>query len=353
MSKEYEIVNSTRADEVLSSTEKSKINIDYEILKNKFTKEEQEELEKIDLEMMKNMLAQSADMVRTVEYNWNLSKNRWGLKEDQMKLLYQYNEQHRTPMPENLTDEEKENWDRFNGLNDIPTDEIIKIFGSDHPIMKIETLPDASIEDKRIQDRVKFVVSDFFIWISSLKEYEQIYNAYLKLIEFKELLNIGKLIEVIDKEKDPEKINKMKDSIHLYFYRKYIDFLGEHIKKSEIKRLSNAWNDQETIEYWIQRTRDKLKEMNISSKFILEISQFEKRYLDEKYHKQNNILLMYFMDLVVFHDMNDPKSNERIKATCLIFALDGIIRNTWDSEIKERIMNNILAFEDQFLDRIQ
>ena len=97
------------------------------------------------------------------------------------------------------------------------------------------------------------------------------------------------------------------------------------------------------------KTRNKLRQLKISEKFILEISQFEKRFQSDKYHHQNNIFLLYFMNLIAFSNIDDVKDADRNKVVCIVFAMDRYIRNRWKDDIKQRILGNMIGFQDQFL----
>lgn len=291
-----------------------------------------------------NLLKQVHEMVQIMEEHWTYSKNEFKLTDDHMKKLYQYNETHRTEMPEDISEEEQENWDRFNGLNNIPEEVALEIFGEGHPII--------GIEHTITIDRIKDCVNDFFAWMSAMKEYRQIHDAYLKLIEIEEQKNIEMLKAVAEKETDPEKKAKMEESIALYYNRKYLEFMSEEMNDEAKNRLVKTFSDSNKIEYLLNRTRDKLSQIKVAEKFILEISQFEKRYLEEKYHKASNILLLYFMNLIVYHNMSDSKSIERNKVLCMVFALDGIIRKTFDEENTNKILDNIRAMEDQIIDML-
>lgn len=296
---------------------------------------------------MKNLVAllkQVGEMVKVMETQWASSKEEFKLTDSHMKQLYQYNEEHKQEMPEYLTDEEKESWDHFNGLNDIPEEKVIEIFGEGHPII--------GVMNTQTIDRIKSVTSEFFSWMAILKEYGQINKAYLELIEAQEEDQIAALKEVMNKEEDPEKKKKLSDSIDLYYNRKYLDFLADELTDKEIERLANAFKDEKKIEYWLHRAQDKLKQLKISSKIIAEISQFEKRFLDEKYHNQSNILLLYFLQTVTYAKCSEKNDADRNKVVCMTIMLDSIIRNNTTEEVRTRVLNNIMAFEDQFIEKL-
>ena len=299
-------------------------------------------LNDVSVQQIGQLMKQVEEMVKIMENQWNMSKNEFQLTDTHMKQLYQYNEEHRTEMPEGLTEEEQEKWDRFNGLDNIPEEKVEEIFGEGHPII--------GVMNTQTIDRIKDCVNDFFNWLSAMKEYRQIHDAYLELIEIEEQKNIDQLKVAIEKEEDPEKKAKMQESIDLYYNRKYLDFIAEELDEEDRDRLVHAFGNAKKIEYWLQRSRDKLKQLKVSEKIILEISQFEKRFLPEKYHPCSNMLLLYFMQNVIYSDMHDKNNAGRNKVVCMVFALDGIIRNTWTKENTDHVLDNIMKFLDQFID---
>ena len=339
--KKFQTNDNLKADEILNKAENKPTNNEDKMLK---------ELEGVSDYQIRQMISQAADMVRTLEYNFNVSKSTWKLTNDQVKDLYQYNEQHKAPMPKGLSEEEQRKWDMFNSFDNITYDEAIEILGSDSLIIPDDEVPKEAT-DKRLIDRLKSVTSDFFFWMSSLSEYQSIHNAYLRYIELQEEEHINELRKVADNETDPEKKKKMDEAIDKYYYNKNIEFIKD-ITEEDVNRIIKAFKNGKQIEYWINRCKDKLKSMNISSKFILEISQFEKRFLDEKYHKQDNILLLYFCNIITYSDIGRKEDEGRVKCTCMVFALDGFVRNTLDPKLKEKILNNIIEFEDKFIDKI-
>lgn len=298
----------------------------------------------VSVKQIGQLLKQVSEMVQIMENQWNTSKREFKLTDTHMKQLYQYNEEHRTEMPEGLSDEEQQNWDRFNGLDNIPEEKVLEIFGEGHPII--------GVANSQTIDRIKDCVNDFFSWMASMKEYRQIHDAYLELIEIEEQKNIEQLQEIADNETDPERKAKLEESIKLYYNRKYLEFMADPMDEKDRDRLVKAFNDERKIQYWLQRTRDKLKQIKVAEKFILEISQFEKRYLPEKYHKCSNMILLYFMQTIVYSDMYDKNGSGRNKVVCMVFALDGIVRKTWKDEIADRVMTNLMAMLDQVIDMI-
>lgn len=315
------------------------------------------------------LMKQMRDIMGLMESHWKAAKEEFKLTDTHMKSLYQFNEEHRDPPPEgNDPDESTKGYDQFNGLNKISEEKVLEIFGKGHPIIAhyLNSKPDPEIGgslsvqyDEPVLnmhqvtiDRIKSVVMDFFNWLSARKEYSQIYDGYMRLIEAQEDDNLEALRLAAEKEEDPEKRIKMQESVELYYNRKYLDFLAEPLDEIVLDRLIKAFSDSAKIEYWISRARTRLKQLGISDKVILEISQFEKRFLPEEYHSQSNILLLYFLSVIAYTDAYDKKGDDRVKVVCMVYGLDKFIRNVWDNEIRERIMNNVIAFQEQFMGKL-
>lgn len=340
----------------------------------------------VDEKQLTQLLKTMQEMMGMLEAQWNSTRQEFSLTDTQMKDLYDFNEQNRIPAPEGLDPEkyEEEGYDPFNGLRKLTGADLEVIFGAGHPILidpmkgkikkeinqkqddfikgvpqaddkseeeieKMRQEAEAYVENQIVLDRVSSVMHDFINWMTAIKEYRQVHDAYMELIEYKEEQEMKKLLVIAEACEDPVEKEKMMKAYDLYYNRKYLDFLQEEVPEQTIKRLLSAFTDEKKVAYWIEKTRNKLKQLKISDKFILELSQFEKRFLDEKYHPQSNIFLLYFMSIVMYADTYDKKSTDRSKAVCIVFALDRFIRNTWKDETRERILSNIIAFEDQLL----
>ena len=315
--------------------------------------QEQEEDTKISEENLlsetteKNMVAlmkQVKDVVGVLESVWHATEAEFKLKDHHMKELMAYNSNHLVKPAEDATPEEKENWDPSNGLDSLTEEKVTEIFGEDHPIIGITH----DVTLSRIKDAYK----DFYAWFKSLREYGDIQDAYMDMLEEKENLAVEELKECMEAEEDPQKKDQMRKAIDLYYSHKHLDFLKLPLDKETIDRIVKNYKSEGKVSYWIQRTRDKLKQMKISQKFILEISHFETRFLEEKYHVCDNILLMYFMSLIVYTDVHNKKNDTRNEAACMVFMLDRFIRNKLDEDLRKIILDNVIALEDQFLGKI-
>lgn len=289
-------------------------------------------------EMLKNI----ESMVQIMQSQWDASARELELTDTHMKLLAGVNEKYKQNPPEHLTDEQRSDWDYLNGIDHITEEDVREIFPEGHKIY--------GVDHSQTVDRIKGACQDFFAWVSMMKEYRNVHDAYIKLIELEEEKQIEELKIIAEKEEDPKKKKTMEESIELYYNRKYLKWLSEPVDDLTKQRIISTLSDEKKAAYWINRCRDKLAQLKISSKFILELSQFEKRYLDEKYHKNSNVLLVYFMQTCIYMDAYNKKDDGRVKTVCMVMGIDTFIRSTMDDAHKQMILDNIIAFEDQFLD---
>lgn len=306
--------------------------------------ESSDPLNAVSEKQLRGLMGQVREMMGMLESQWNSSRQEFQLSDTNMKMLYAYNTENAEPMPADLSQEESVKWDNFNGLNNISEEKALEIFGVDHPII--------GVQHTQTVDRIKSVVLDFFSWMTSVQEYRQIHDAYMELIELGEAKEIDKLKHYCNVEQDPAKKEQMQAAIDLYYNRKYLGFLAEPLQEGPLSILIKAFSDPKKIQYWLDRSRSKLNQLKISSKFILEISQFEKRFLPEEFHSHSNILLIYFMNLLVFSDVYDKRDPARNKVACMVFGLDKFIRGVWAPEVKEQILANLITFQQQFVGKL-
>lgn len=306
-------------------------------------KEQEKENPEIDINKMNMIMSNLRDTLILMEDSWKDTKREFKITDDHMRLLYQYNEQNREQMPEGLSEEEQDKFDHFNGLNEIPMDEVIKIFGEEHPII--------GVDDQQTRDRIKDSVEEFFNYLAAMREYKQVYIAYQQALELAREEEMKKLAEIMEQTEDPEAKAKMKEALDTYYNNKYLGFLSQMTEK-EKNRIIDAYGDKKTIEYWLKRTRDKMYTAKINQKFILQISQFEKRFLPEKYHCISNLLLLRFMQITAYANMASEKDENRTLSLCMVDAMDGYMNNILDEEGKAKVIENIMKFLDMFIDRL-
>jgi hypothetical protein len=295
-------------------------------------------------ELMKTM----SNLINVLESQWNASKKEFDLTDSIMKTLITFNSNHLPPIPPDLEKENLNKWienNKLTGLNELTDDDIKSIFGEDHKIY--------GITNELTLQRIKDICEDYTNYISAIHEYRKVHDSFMELLEYQEKLKFEELQEIVNKEEDPEKKIKLQKTLDEYYTTKYLDFLENPLEEIQISRLVKTFTNAQKIKYLIERGRSKLKSMKISSKFILEISQFEKRFLDEKYHHQNNIFLLFFLELLVYSsDVYDKKDLGRTKVMCIVIALDRIVRKSWPEDVRDRILNNMIKFEEQFINRL-
>ena len=296
--------------------------------------------ETITIEDMNQLIVSMRDMIGVVEQMWINYKKSYNITDEHLKALAAFNAEHCEPK----VDDSEEKYDYFNGLNKLTSEDIVKIFGEDSII--------GSEADEKTIKLIKDIVDSYFSWLSGSKQFQQLNNTYTNLIEENEQAKMDELKKIADAETDPSKKEMMLKAYNEYYSLKYLDFLKEPINEFRMSIMNQQFINAEKINYLIERTKEKLEEMKFSSMFVLELSNFETRFLDSKYKDQNNILLLWFLNQVVYGDLKDSKKKDRVIVVSFVLAMDRLIRKQWNEEITTRIMNNIIALEDQFTESI-
>ena len=333
-------ISETVSVEEISENNENKVD---EIEEKKAIEDENNPLDENSMKNLQAMIKQTYEMVNIVRNIWESDIREYNVNESYMKQLYQYNEQHKISLEDSKLGENEE-YDTLNGLDNIPMEEIIKIFGEGHKII--------GIDETHTRDRIKTVSRDFFQWVSAMKEYQQIQDGYMMLVDIEEEKNIKTLELIVEKETDIEKKKKMQASIDLYYRNNNLDFLADKLDEKVEKQIIDAFSNQRKIEYWIRRTRDKLKQIKLPSKYILEISQFEKRFLAEKYHKASNVLLLYFMHKIIYTNLYEKDNPIKIECVSMVINLDKFVRNKLSDERKEKIKSNVISLIEQVIDKL-
>lgn len=294
-----------------------------------------------DKDKIEAILKNNEILLAVLEQQFRSGADELQIKDEHLRQLTAWNENHMKVMPDDLSDEEKDKWDYWNGLDCITEEELEKIFGNEHKVYGLSH--EATI------DRIKSVCQDFRAWLIAMRDYRNLHDAYLKLLELEEEKQIIELKHIAEDEPDDSKRAVMLKAVDDYYDNKFLGFLARPLEDKERDRLLNAISDGKKLDYWIKRTRDKLDQLKISQKFILELSQFEKRFMEEKYHKNSNMLLVWFLNTCAFCNAGDKTDKSRIKIVCIVMAMDAVIRKTWSQERIDLVMDHIKAFEDQFL----
>lgn len=304
--------------------------------------------EKISVEDMNGLIKQMRQMVGTMEVMWNNNRNQYNITDEHIKKLNEFNIAHRISEDDfnkNKPEGSEENFDPLNGLKQLTEQDVIDIFGPESLIIT----PDNHEETIKT---IKEVLESFLVWLKSLNQFKEIYNSYMKLLDENEQRQIDQLAEIAEKEEDPEKKAKMQKALEAYYSIKYLDFLKEKVDEEKIKHLCVYYTNQEKMNYLISRTREILTKGGFSNAFILEMSKFETRFLEEKYHEQDNILLTWFFNLVVYGNMRSKASKDKAIVSSFIITMNQFIMGQLDEKGKQRVLENIIAFEDQMLEPV-
>lgn len=345
-----DVINNEVSEEVSESVENTEVDSTEEVTTDENVSEEtttdenssEEANSPFTMDQIKQMMKTAETMLKTMEEIWLSDAKEYHITRDHITELHAWNMNHRIPLPDDATDKDRDDYDPVNGIESITEEEVNRIFGEDHPII--------GVEHTVTVDRISTVFHDWFAFISAQRQYKNIHDAYMELLEADEEHQMDELKKAIDAEEDEEKKAKMQASYDLYYNRKYIDFLADKLDDAATNRIISTLKDSAKAEYLIKRCKARLKQLNISTNVILELSQFEKRFMEEKYHKCSQCVLVYFMQTLVYSNPHDKKDDARTKAVCMIFALDGVIKGTWKGERADRVMNNVRAFCDQLID---
>lgn len=333
-------------NEVAEEAAENAIPVDEEIVEDHKNKAIDEEDPTSD-ESMANIrkIIQNIDqMLQIMKSQWDADVKEFNVTPEHINQLTKWNSDHRTELTEDATDAEKEAYDPLNGIRSITEEAALEIFGKDSNVI--------CFEHSVTVDRIDAIMHDWFSYASAMREYKQIHDTYMELMDLKEEKNMEQLRVAIENTEDPETKAKLQSAYDLYFNRKYLDFMAEPLDEKTIGHIINVLTDDKKTSYVMNRCKDKLKQCKISSKFILEISQFEKRYLEEKYWKCSQCILSYFMNLMAYSNASDKSDPDRTKAVCMVFALDGIIQGTWKDDRKDHVIKNLCAFLDQLIDKV-
>lgn len=306
--------------------------------------DDDEPLNDMNMKQIEELLRTMSAMVDTLKKQWMDDATKFGIVDAHMRKLATFNYEKRQPMPEGLTEEERNEWDHLNGIDQLTPEEVIEVFGEGHPLIH----SDHSITIANVKE----VCHDFFAWTSSVREYRNVHDAYIQLLEQQEEDQVELLRATAQANPDPEARERMLASCDNYYNLKYLKFLINDHTEEDIQRISKGLYDKKKIEYWLTRSRDKLRRLKISELFIFEIAQFEKRFLEEKYWGNSNVLLCYFMNLCAYSNVDDPKEMSRVKSICMVTALDAIIRKQWDDVKAAPVLDAIRQFEDRFLESV-
>ena len=299
-------------------------------------------LESVTIEDMDKVINKMRELIGGMEQMWNNYKFGYKVTEEHLKLLADFNAEHCDPKADDVDESQ---YDRFNGLNKMTKEDVIRIFGDNSMII------DPDDHTKTIKT-VKDIVESYFGWMTGMKQFKHLENTYMDLIEDNENAKMSELKKLAEAESDEKKKELMLKAYDEYYALKYLDYLSDPIDDFRMNIMCGQFTNADKINYLIERTKEKLTEMKFSSMFVLELSNFETRFLDPKYKDLNNVLLLWFLNKVVYGDMKDNKKKDKAMVISFVIAMDRFIRNRWSDEIKERILNNVIKLEDQMMEPI-
>lgn len=297
-------------------------------------------------EMVQNfrtLVSQAYDLVDMMKDKWDETKDKYKLTTDVIDKAYAYARNHATPMPENLSDEEKEKWDSLNGLDNITEAEVIEIFGADHPIIDHD-----SYDVTKAQ--VKDCIEDFHNFIYALKEYKDITNALSELVDEQHTADMEVLRKRMESETDPVVKEDLKRALDEYDSLRTLGFLKEPLTDNEKKVLLNNYTDEKKITYYFNRAKGKLTSIGSAPTLLIGILNLEKRFLDSKYWVLDNIFWLYFTQSISTADLSDVKSDRTRRVQFMVAMMDQFIRRKLPDDVWNTIRDNIASFEQQLLD---
>lgn len=309
----------------------------------------------LTIEDMDVVLAQMRNMIGVLQVMWENYQKMYRLTDKHIKLLADYNLRKRIPESE-VEIKEGEKYDLYNGFNFLTVEELTEMFNKEEfpeGCDLIQTDLDRNIKLDETIKTIKDVIEAFFSWVSAMKEYKDVYDNYMELVEEKEEASMKLLKEKIDAEEDAEKKAKLQKAFDFYTSIKNLEFLTEKEELDKIDYVLKVYGDKSKVKYLVERAKEKLKQIGIDPKFILEMSKFEIRFLPEKYHPQYNILLTWFLSKIVYGSIKDSKSSDKIKIISFVIGMDRLIRNRLEADKKAVVLENIIKFEEAYFEPVQ
>jgi len=305
---------------------------------------EEEKIDTIPLKELQNFLHMIRNTIHEMESKWRMVSSELKLTQSIIKKIYDYNMEHAVPLPEEATAEAHVKYDHFNGLDNITYDELKEILGSGHNLLK------GNLKDNI--ELIKNAMGLFINWITSIREYKNAYKEYEDIIDAEQEKNIAILQHILETEPNNPDRENIQKALNSYYDKLYLNFLSEPLSEEVIDRYINVFNSKEKFSYWEARAADKLKQIGVATLTIVELAQFETKYLEEKYHKLANMLALHVMNLARYA-RNDDSSENNMKRKILIITstLHKFIEGNMEDEQKEKVLANVRAFLDQFLDK--
>ena len=303
---------------------------------------------RLTLSSLSKMMQEAKNLLKMQEQLWAQMAEEFEIRDDQLKTILEYNDSVRKPLPEAQQDEDGfdntvKEYDPLNGLDDIPDERIIDIFGSDSPII--------GLTHSQTVDRLKSAIQVFYDMYTCQVEYHRLEVEFAEEIERQEQESLDLLKKAAENETDPDKQARAQTSLDRFLSNKYLGFMAEILTQQDLGWLIMAYSDRGKIRYSLDKSRRVLQQMGIPEAVILQLSNFEKRLLPEKYHGQSNLLLLKFLGMIV-HERPQEDKFSRHRIISFVLGIDKLVKRTWSDEEYEKVINNLMAFEDQFIGKI-
>lgn len=323
-------------DEMKNDKPEVDVAIDLDGGENHQMIDEDTELKDIDIKGIEKLMRNVKDMLSIVEQRWAATRDEFKLSMDSVNKAMAYNSQHAEHKPEDWPEDTP--FDAFNGIDKMTEEEAEEIFGKEAPII--------GVTHDITKSRIKETLDDFYTWSSCMQEYHEVTNTYNELQELKEDAYIQELTNIYENETDPEKKAEMKKSLDEYHRMKTLTFIHDWLDDETIQRVKEMMHDSKKATYLINRGRDKLKQLGISQSFILEIAQYESRFMNQD-KSLDNVILSTFMNKIVYNSLvNDTKL--RSQAAAFVIGMDRMVRGNIKQELKDAINNNLITFVAKF-----
>ena len=306
--------------------------------------EEDKKNETLPIKQLQDFLKIVSNTIHQMESKLRMINSQLKLTQPIIKKIYDYNMKHAIPLPEEATAEAHVKYDHFNGLDNITLDELKEILGSDHQLVH------GNLKDNI--EMIKNAMGLFINWLASVKEYKNASKEYQEILDAEQYKNIEVLKNILENDPDNPDREKIEASLNSYYNNLYLNFLAIPLGDDAVDRLVNVFNNKEKFEYWENRAATKLKQIGVVPLTIVELASFEKKYLEEKYHKCSNMLALYVMNLARYaHNDDSSPNNMKRKILLITSILHKLIEGIMQDDQKEKVLNNVRAFLDQFIDK--
>ena len=148
----------------------------------------------------------------------------------------------------------------------------------------------------------------------------------------------------IEKKKILHKIEVMEASISLDFVLTRI----RTVTKAEHDRVMEYFFHEKSGSYTMERCKTRIKKFGYEPDWYKFFFNLEEKFLPETYHPFNNLFLFGMMRFISYSDPYNKEDQVYVRA--LLNSLTGLIYHKFDSEVEERIISVIQAYDDFYQD---